>query len=337
MKATFYEGNKKISVGEGTKIDPKKDQVRIKVAYSGICGTDLHIFHGVMDGRVNKPHITGHECSGVVDAIGSDVTNVKVGDKVVVRPLNPCGECYACKSGNSHICYNLDFIGVDTPGCMQEYWTLNSETMFKIPDDMDLQLAALVEPLAVASHDVARGRLVAGEKAVIIGGGPIGLLIAFAAMEAGAEVVISEINDYRLEFAKKLGIKTVNPMEQDLVEFVNEWTDGVGADVCFEVSASKPGALVMTEVVRTRGRVVLVGIFGNPPEINLKPVFLREIEILGARVYEVADYEKAIDIIASGKYPLDQLVTKVAPLAELQEVFNGMDTDSQSMKILIEC
>jgi len=337
MKATFYVGNETIEVGEGTKVTPKNDEVRIKVAYCGICGTDLHIFHGMMDQRVNMPQIVGHECSGIVDEVGSDVTHVKVGDKVVVRPLGPCGDCPACNSGNSHICYNLDFLGIDTPGAMQSYWTIPAESIHKIPEDMDLKYGALIEPLAVACHDVSRAKLQKGEKAVVIGGGPIGILVALAAKETGAEVLISEVNEYRLGFAEKLGIKTVNPMKTDIVKFVNEWTNGVDADVVFEVSGSKPGALTMTDIVRTRGRIVVVAIFGTPTEVNLKQMFWRELEVYGARVYEKEDYERAIELAASGRLQLDSLITKVAPLEELGEVFKSMTGDQEAMKIIMDC
>lgn len=336
MKASFYERNETIRIGEGTKVDPKSDEVRVKIAYSGICGTDLHAFHGVMDARVANPQILGHECSGIVDAIGSDVKGVKLGSKVVVRPLHSCGKCYACTHGLSHICYNLDFLGLDTPGSMQSYWTVPSDTIHEIPEDMDLKYGALIEPLAVACHNVSRSKLAKGEKCVVIGGGPIGILVALVARSVGAEVIISEVNDYRLGFAKELGFTTVNPMEKDLVEYVMEWTDGVGVDVCFEVSGSKPGAKVMTDVLRTRGRIVVVAIFGNPPEINLKQVFWRELELYGARVYEYVDYEKAIELAASGELPLDSLITKVAPLEDLQAVLKEMTGDQKAMKILMK-
>lgn len=337
MTATRYEGNKKISVVEGCKKAPKANEVTVEIAYSGICGTDLHIFHGVMDERVGKPHIMGHECSGVIEAVGSDVSGLSIGDKVVVRPLDPCGTCYACQHGMSHICYNLNFMGVDTDGSMQSYWTVPASTIHKIPQDMDLKNAALVEPVAVAVHDVNRSGLKAGDKAVVIGGGPIGILVALVAKSFGADVVISEINPFRLGFAKDLGIDTVNPTEKDLVTYVNTWTDGVGADVCFEVSGSKPGAMVMTEVVKTRGKVVLVGIYGQPAEVNLKQMWLREVELIGARVYEDIDYDLAIDLVAKNDYSFDKLITKVAPLEELQDILDGMDTDQQGMKVLVKC
>lgn len=336
MTATLYEGNKKISVVEGKEQAPASNEVKVKIAYTGVCGTDIHIFHGVMDARVGDPHIMGHECSGTIEAVGSDVKDLAIGDNVVVRPLGPCGECYACKNGLSHICYNLNFMGVDTDGSMQSYWTVPADTIHKIPAEMSLKDAALVEPVAVAAHDVNRSGLKKGDKAVVIGGGPIGVLVALVAKSVGADVVISEISDFRLDFAKKLGIETVNPMEKDLVEFVNEWTDGVGADVCFEVSGSKPGAAICTQVVRVRGTVVIVGIFGQPAEINLKQMFLREITIKGARVYEEADYEWAIDLVHNSELPFTEVVTKVGKLEDLQAVFNDLDVDRNQMKILIE-
>lgn len=338
MIATHYEGGRKFTVTEGTKIAPKADEIRMKVAYTGICGTDLHIYHGVMDKRVGESAIIGHECSGVVDEVGSNVKDFKAGDKVVVRPLDPCGECPACKKGLSHICYNLNFIGVDSPGCMQSYWTLRSDIFHKIPDDMDLKYGALIEPLSVACHDVSRSGIGEGDKAVVIGGGPIGVLVALAAKNAGSDVVISEINDFRRKFAEDMGIKTVNPLEHDLVTYVNEWTDGWGADASFEVSGSQPGFKAMTEVLKVRGKAILVAIYGaRMPELNTTPLFLREVEVYGARVYEAKDYELAIELAASGKYPLDKMISKVAPLDQIQSVFDSMETEQETMKILFEC
>jgi len=336
--ATFYKGNETITTVGVTNGAPGKDEVQVKIAFCGVCGTDLHIFHGVMDQRVSMPHIMGHECSGEIAQIGANVKDLKIGDKVVVRPLGPCGECAACKVGNSHICYNLNFLGVDTAGAMQSHWIVPAETIHKIPDDLSLEYAALIEPLAVACHDVARGRVAEGEKVVVIGGGPIGVLVALVARSAGAEVVISEVNQFRVDFAEKLGLKAVNPMENPIEEYVLEWTGGAGADVVFEASASKPGAAVMTRLPRARGRIVVVGIFGQAPEIDLKAFFLRELEMVGARVYEREDYDKAIRLAASGDLPLKEIITKIEPMSELQRVMTELSSrDSNAMKVLINC
>ncbi len=337
MVGAYYKGNKIIEMGPAEKVQPGENEVQIKIAYCGICGTDLHIYHGNMDARVTVPHIMGHECSGTVSEIGGQVKDIKVGDKVVVRPLGPCGKCPACLAGHNHICYKLKFLGIETHGAMQSYWTVPAETVHKIPDDMSLQYGALIEPLAVVCHDVRLSGLVKGEKAVVIGGGPIGILAALVAKSVGADVLISEINEFRLEFAEKLGISTVNPMKQDVEAFVNEWTGGAGADVVFEVSASNAGAAVMTKLARSRGRIVLIGIYSNSPQVDLKQFFLRELKLFGARVYEKEDYEKAIELAAAGELPLESLITKVAPLEELKEVLEGMTGDQKAMKILIEC
>ncbi|MGL1893126.1 MAG: alcohol dehydrogenase catalytic domain-containing protein [Spirochaetaceae bacterium] len=338
MIATFYNGNEDISVKEVTNGSLANDEVEVKISYCGICGTDLHIFHGVMDQRVKIPHIMGHECSGVVSQIGDNVSNIKIGDRVVIRPLSSCGECAACKSGNSHICYNLNFLGVDTSGAIQSNWIVPAETIHKIPKELSLDFAALIEPLAVACHDISRGRVQKGDKVVVIGGGPIGLLVSLVARHAGADVVISEVNKFRLDFAEKLNLKTVNPIEQPIDEYVDKWTDGVGVDVVFEASASKAGARDMTKLSRARGRIVVVGIFGQPTEIDLKAFFLRELELVGARVYESIDYEKAIDLAVSGDLPLKEIITKIAPMAELQEVMDELSKkDSNAMKVLIDC
>lgn len=337
MQASLYQGNRKLTISKCVEVPPKKSEVKIKISYCGICGTDLHIYHGNMDSRVNIPHIMGHECSGVVSEIGEEVKDVKIGDKVVVRPLRSCGKCAACLAGDSHICYNLDFLGIETNGAMQSYWTVPAETIHKIPDNMSLKYGALIEPLAVVCHDVRISGLVKGEKVVIIGGGPIGILAALVAKNVGADVLISEINEYRVNFAKKLGLNTINPKELDIEEYVNEWTGGAGADVVFEVSASKAGASIMTKLLRARGRIVAIGIYSNPPEVDLKQFFLRELKLFGARVYEIEDYENAIQLASTGELPLESIITKVAPLKELQEVLEGMTTDQQAMKILIDC
>ncbi len=345
MKAAYYHGNTTIRIGEAQIRTPRPDEVRIDVACCGICGTDLHIFSGHMDKRVSIPHIMGHEMSGVVADVGSNVENWQAGDRVVVRPLDPCGNCPACRAGHCHICQNLKFLGIDTPGAFQNSWTVPAHTLHKLPDEVALDLGALVEPLAVACHDVRLGQVKPEEYVVIIGGGPIGMLIALVAREAGARVLVSEVNPSRIEFARKLGIDVVNPTEIDLPAYVEKQTDGAGADVVFEVSGSAAGASVMTQLPRTRGRIIVVGIFSETPKVDLFRFFWRELKLCGARVYEPQDFEKAIEIAASGELPLDRLITARYPLADFQKALEPrllkrgrdeqMKSGSDVMKILI--
>jgi len=337
MRAAYYEGNRTISIGEGRPVSPAPGQVQIQVSYCGICGTDLHIYQGHMDRRVPRPHVMGHEMSGTIAALGAGVAGWEVGDRVTVRPLGPCGECPACRAGHSHICHRLNFLGVDTPGAFQGLWTVPADTLHRIPESLSLEHAALIEPLAVACHDVRMGAVQAGEHVVVQGGGPIGTLVALVARDAGARVVISEVNPFRVKLARELGFEAVNPREADLVAHVEEQTGGAGADVVFEVSGSAAGAEMMTKLPRTRGRIVVVAIYAEPPKVDLHRFFWRELRLAGARVYEREDFEKAIQLAALGKLPLDRLVTNVYPLGELASGLQQMEKGGDVMKVLIRC
>lgn len=336
MKATIYEGNKTFSVIEREIEQPEKGEVRIKVAYSGVCGTDVHIYHGMMDKRVKMPLTIGHEMSGTIDAIGEGVSGYAIGDKVVVRPLDDRGVKPSDK-GFNHICENLKFIGIDSPGSMQQYWNVPSFTLHKLKAETDLKLAALVEPLSVAVHDVRMSGLQAGETAVVLGGGPIGLLVAMVAKEAGAQVIVSEVNEKRIAKAKELGLNAVNPTKLDLIEYVKEQTEGRRADVVFEVAGVQPALDVMTEVAGIRGRIVMVAIHGQKKEIDLFKFFWKELKLIGARVYEKEDYEKAITLVTANKLPFTQMITDVQPLTNIQKVFEGIDNNPDGMKVLMDC
>lgn len=336
MQAAYYKRNKIVEVGDCVVRPPDPGDVRIDVAFCGVCGTDLHIFLGHMDQRVAEPQIMGHEMAGTVAEVGENVTGWNPGDRVVVRPLDPCNSCPACESGHSHICQNLKFLGIDTPGAFQGSWTVPAHTLHRLPDKVGLSLGALIEPLAVACHDVRIGDVKPDEHVVVIGGGPIGMLVALVAKERGARVLVSEINEYRIEFARELGVDAVNPQNLDLAEHVGEWTGGAGADAVFEVSATAAGAEVMTQLPRTRGRIVVVGIFSQVPKVDLFRFFWRELKLFGARVYEPEDFEKAIRIAAESNMPLEKLITQRYPLAGLEYALSQMESGGKVMKLLID-
>lgn len=275
--------------------------------------------------------------SGTIAAVGPDVDAYQVGERVTVRPLDPCGNCPACRAGHSHICQNLKFIGIDTPGALQGLWTVPAHTLHRLPETLSLRQGALVEPIAVACHDVRMGEVQAGDYTVVIGGGPIGILIALVAKTRGARVVMAEVNPFRIALARELGIETVSPVETDLAALVNEQTSGAGADVVFEVSGSAAGAEMMTKLPRTRGRLVVVAIFGEPPKIDLFRFFWRELRLTGARVYEPEDFEMAIRLAAAGSLPLDRLITTVVPLERLEDGMRQMERGGEVMKILVSC
>lgn len=336
MKAVYYEGDGRFALRATEPRAPGHGEVRLEVAYCGICGTDLHIAHGAMDHRVTIPQVIGHEMSGRVAELGAGVDGFQVGDPVVVRPLDARGETPADK-GFSHISRNLRFLGIDTPGAFQASWTVPAFTLHRLPPMVDLRIAAVTEPLAVACHDVRRAQLRPGELAVVIGGGPIGLLVALVAARTGGRVVVSEVSAGRRALASELGLDAMDPAAGDLAEHVAALTGGAGADVVFEVSGSAAGVLEMTRVASLRGRIVLVAIFPEPAPVSLFDVFWKELELRGARVYEPEDYDEAIAMLAAGDLPLERLITAVEPLDRLPAVFAEQSRDASAMKILVDC
>lgn len=335
MKAAQYAGERRIDIQDIEAVQPSHGEVQIAVAYTGICGTDLHIFHGSMDNRVTLPQAIGHEMSGTIAAIGDGVEGFEIGQPVTVMPLRWCGECPACIAGNQHICQNLIFVGIDSIGSMQERWTVPASIVVPLPERLSLSHGALVEPVAVACHDVARSRLIEGESAVVIGGGPIGQLIASVARATGARVLLVEPNAQRREAAARRGIETIDPISDDAVAWVEQATNGVGADVVFEVAGAAATALGCVDYAKVRGRVVVVAIHNQPVPMNLFRMFWRELEIIGARVYERPDYDRAIELLATEAIPADELITDIVPLEQAADAFLALERGT-GMKVLVD-
>ncbi|WP_298261182.1 alcohol dehydrogenase catalytic domain-containing protein [uncultured Litoreibacter sp.] len=333
--AAVYRGEKKFSIENVTIAPPQADEVQVDVAYCGICGTDLHIYLGHMDGRVGFERTIGHEMSGVISAVGSNVKGLSAGQPIVVRPLDHCGDCPACNAGHEHVCHNLKFIGIDSDGAFQQKWNVPAHTIHVLPEGLDLSHAALIEPLSVAVHDVQRGNVQAGEDVLVIGGGPIGMLVAMVARDAGANVTISEINENRLAFAKKAGFAILNPKDVDVAKTIHETTGGKGADVVFEVSGSQPGVDLMTAAAATRGRIVMVAIHASKPEIDMFQFFWRELDLLGARVYRPEDYDKSMALLAKGVVDCEAFITDIQDLTSIETAFETLTQNPNAMKSMI--
>ncbi len=335
MKAVRYYEAGTFVFEEVLEQEPGKGEVKIAVAWCGICGSDLHIFQGHMDQRVHAPLAIGHEMSGEIIKVGENVSGWSAGDKVTVRPLDNCGSCPTCQAGYGHICENLKFMGIDTVGAMAEYWIVPARLLHHLPNSLPLDQAALIEPLAVACHDVRRGEVKPGDVVVVNGGGPIGMLIAMVARKAGGNVIVSEINPHRLTFAAEHGFMTVNLLEQSLGEELAKQGASNGADVFFEVSGSKPGALAMTASTRPRGRIVVVAIYPEPVPVDLHKFFWKELQLNGARVYEPEDFDAAIKLAAGGELPLAAMITARYSLDQTQKAFEFLASGANCMKILI--
>ena len=335
MLTASYLGNNEIAIRTAEPQPPEPGQVQVEVAYAGICGTDLHVLHGEMDARVTPPAILGHEMSGVVAALGEGVTGWGVGDHVTVVPLTWDGACPACRTGHEHVCHHLRVSGVDSPGALQRLWNVRADQLVALPPDLRLDHGALVEPTAVAVHDVRRAELAAGDRAVVLGGGPIGVLIAAVVQHDGADVVIVEIDPQRRAYVEAMGFAVLDPTVVDLPSWVADWTGGAGADVVFEVSGAAAAVLAATDLVKVRGTVVVVAIHAEPRPVDLHRVFLRELRMVGARVYERRDFERAVELLTAGVVPADGLITHIAPLTATVDAFGALQS-GQQMKVLID-
>jgi 2-desacetyl-2-hydroxyethyl bacteriochlorophyllide A dehydrogenase len=309
-------------------------EVLLRVLRVGICGTDLHIFQGHLDHRVPRGGIIGHEVlAEVVQApAGCGFTE---GDRVVVDPVVFCGSCRACRMGAAYLCYQLKVLGVDAPGGMREYWNVSPERLLKVPASLSDDHAAVIEPLAVAAHDVTRAEVKAGDAVVVFGGGPIGTLIALVCRHRGARVKVSEINPHRVEMLKRVGLDPIGP-DEDVVRAVSEWTNGEGADISFEVSGSPAAARIMTDVVRVWGTVSVIAIHAEPVPVNLYAMFARELRMIASRLYTRAAWEEAIRLVATGAVDVGPLVSRRIRLEDLQAGMEEALGGGPVMKVLVD-
>jgi 2-desacetyl-2-hydroxyethyl bacteriochlorophyllide A dehydrogenase len=334
MRAAFYQGARKFTAGTMSVPTPGPDEALLRVRRVGICGTDLHIFQGHLDHRVPRGGVIGHETfAEVVEAPAG--SGFRPGDRVVVEPVKFCGTCRACTMGAYYVCYQLKVLGVDLPGGMCEYWTVPTARMLTVPASLSDDHAALIEPLAIATHDVRRADVKRGDAVLVFGGGPIGTLIGLTSQQRGARVLVAEVNPFRLDMLKRFGLETVGP-DVDVVRFAHDWTGGDGVDVAFEVTGNPKAVRAMTDVVRVWGTVSLVAIHAEPMPVNLYQMFARELHMHGSRLYAREDWEEAIRLAASGAVNVAPLVSRTIPLEALQEGMELALGGGPVMKVLVD-
>jgi (R,R)-butanediol dehydrogenase/meso-butanediol dehydrogenase/diacetyl reductase len=334
MRSSFYEGDRRFRVGSAPVPTPGPGETLLRVRRVGICGTDLHIFQGHLDHRIPRGGVIGHETLAEI-AEAPAASGFRAGERVVVEPLRTCGACRACGMGAAYLCYRLRVLGVEDPGGMQEYWAVPTDRLLRVPVALSDDEAAVIEPLAVATHDVRRAEVKPGDAVLVFGGGPIGALIAMVARHRGARVVVSEVNPYRVELLGKLGLDVIGP-DRDLRAFVDEWTGGDGADVVFEVTGNPAAVKAMTDLVRVWGAISMVAIHGEPLPVDLYRFFARELTMHGSRLYSRADWEEAIRLADAGAVSLAPLVSHKIPLESLQHGMEEALRGGPVMKVLID-
>ena len=231
----------------------------------------------------------------------------------------------------------LDFVGIDSTGAMQQLWNVPQELLVPLPVDLPLRAAALVEPVAVAHHDVVRASLSAGEPALVVGGGPIGVLIAVVARARGAEVLLVEPDAYRRSVVAELGLAVLDPGAAEVSARLDAWSAGAGAAVTFEVSGTQAGLDLAVAALGARGRLVAVGIHAEPRQVDMKRVFWKELQLLGARVYERSDFTAAVRLLERGAIPVDALVSRTDSLADAALAFESLAQGGRVMKVLVDC
>lgn len=335
MNAIVYDGPGKLSYRQVPS--PKAisaGDVLIKVSYAGICGSDIVIWQGNLT-RVVPPVVLGHEFIGVVEEAMTD--EVKPGDRVVVEPLISCGQCLSCRTGNYHVCRTLTLQGVDVNGAFTQHVVSPISKVFKVPDGVSDQESALVEPLAVAVHMVRRAGVQMGDYVAVLGAGPIGMLVAAVAREMGArKVVLVEINPFRVDLAKSMGMNVINGATENAKDIIMAETDMEGADVTFELAGHPSTAALMTDITRVRGTVLQGSVFKQPPPLQLQHITLKEQCLIGSRVYQSKDYLTAIQLLNDKRVDVKPLISIVLPLCEaIEKGFNAIKRGDPLMKVLI--
>ncbi len=338
MKAAIWTGAGEMTIGEIQVPEYKKDEVLLKIVSSGICGTDLAIYKGKFDEKRSvPPMVLGHEFCGVIEEAGEDVTRFSKGDFVAADALLSCGKCYACRNGFPHVCSSLRLLGVDTHGGFTEYAVVNEQKLHMLPEEMPRLLGGIVEPCAVALHDIRFSGYKPGDNVFIIGGGPIGILLSEVLKSSGVnKLLVSEINEARLELLKNHGINVVSPVDTDFPAAVKDFFNGNGPDLSFEVSGSNTGYQSAIDNTRVRGTVVQVGIAKGETNVDLRRANFAELTIRGTRVYEPVDFEGAINLLSGGHINTEGVVS-IHTLDECPQVFSELvNGDTRLIKPVIQ-
>ncbi len=316
----------------------KQNEVLVRVKRIGVCGSDIHVYHG-QHPYTTYPVVQGHELSCEIVEIGEESKGFSPGDKVTIEPQLSCGKCYSCQNGLYNLCNELKVIGFQAPGGASELYAARADRIVKLDEDMTHADGAMLEPLAVAVRAVGQIGDIIGKNVLVLGAGPIGNLVAQTARGMGAEsILVSDINPFRLEIAGKCGIEsTVNPLEEDLEEsIISHFGAYRRADVIFDcagVSSSINGAI---SCARKGTPIIIVAVFGDKPGIDLARINENELKLYGTARYVISDFERAIGLIRDGLVNLSPLITDVFELSDYDMAYRMIqDQPGTVMKLQI--
>jgi len=349
MRAAVFHGARDVRVEEIAEPDaPGPRQVTVRPSWCGICGTDLHEYLAGPIYIPEEPHpltgttypqILGHEFSAIVEAIGSDVTNVAVGDRVSIMPLIVCGRCGYCVRGLNHLCKTMAATGLSSKsGGFSERTVLEDYQVTRIPDSVSDVQGALIEPAAVAAYGVDRAHVRPGEVVLVTGMGPIGALVSLYAAAAGLDVVMAEPNLARAEFARRLDIgEVLDPAAGGAQDRIMELTDGLGVAAAIECSGNEAALNTAILAVRSQGAVVQTGLFTGTASIPPAELSIKDVSLIGSWCYPVTDWPRMIRLLASGRFPVERIVTSQIPIDDV--VVRGFDAltdpNGREVKVLV--
>ncbi len=326
MKAAMYVGPKEINIQEVARPSVGPNDVLLKIHSVGICGTDLHIYHG---GTVVKPGtIIGHEFSGEVVQVGNMVSNFSVGDRVVAEHVITCHKCYYCLRGKPELCLKAEVLGMDHPGALAEYMAVPANLVYKIPETISYEDAALIEPLTIALYAASQARPLTGQRVAVVGQGPIGLLLDQVLQAAGAHVIGIDTQAPRLAFAQKHAWvnEALNPVDHDFQRKLSAIAE-MGVDSAFEAVGKEVTAELCIDIARRDGDIFLLGVFEKPATLNLMKVIKKELNVYGSWTCAFS-FPAAIDLVAQGKVDLQSMITHRYSLDQVAQAFAESSTYS---------
>jgi L-iditol 2-dehydrogenase len=337
MKQAVMTAPGQIEIREIEAPQPDPGEVLLHIQRIGVCGSDVHVYHGKHP-YTGYPVVQGHEYSATIEALGPGVEGLEVGMRVTSTPQIVCGECGPCQRGDYHICDQLKVEGFQAPGCAQELWVTDADKIVPLPESFSFEQGALVEPVSVAVHAVARAGDLNGQNVAVLGAGPIGNLVAQVAKAAGAQVLITDISDYRLEIAKECELTAASNAGKESLHEASERVFGsAGFRTVFECVGIEDTMTAAIEDIQKGGTIIVVGVFGDKPRVDLGLVQDRELNIHGTLMYQRVDYERAVELLASGQVISAPLFSKHFPLDEYLAAYQFIENQGdKSMKVFID-